>query len=108
MMQHVTQSQLVSAALLADRLEVRKSVVVAHSCFIPLLLQWILELDSSTPEKFSRHLLVRVPGWAFPDQHSSGSFCKDSDQQPRCPDLTLPGQSPFCCRRQQARTRWQH
>lgn len=33
-----------------------------------------MELDSSTPEKFSRHLIVRAPGHAFPDNIAVGAF----------------------------------
>jgi hypothetical protein len=40
------------------------------------LLQWILEVDSSTAEKFSRHLLVRVPGWAFRDNNQVGALVR--------------------------------
>ena len=36
--------------------------------------QWILELDSTTDVKFSRHVIVRVPGWAFPDNGHVGRF----------------------------------
>jgi hypothetical protein len=43
-------------------------------CLFPL--QWILELDSSTAEKFSRHLLVRVPGWAFRDNNQVGALVR--------------------------------
>jgi hypothetical protein len=39
-------------------------------------LQWIVELDSSTAEKFSRHLLVRVPGWAFRDNNQVGALVR--------------------------------
>ena len=37
-------------------------------------LQWVLELDSSTDDKFSRHLIVRAPGRAFADNVAAGSF----------------------------------
>lgn len=33
---------------------------------------WILELDSSTDTKFSRHLIIRFPGSAFPDNAQVG------------------------------------
>jgi hypothetical protein len=32
----------------------------------------VLELDSSTPDKFSRHLLVRIPGAALPNNKVAG------------------------------------
>ncbi|CAM8906009.1 unnamed protein product [Rhodiola kirilowii] len=35
---------------------------------------WIVELDSSTADKFSRHLIVRVPGAAFKDNIHAGAF----------------------------------
>jgi hypothetical protein len=40
------------------------------------VLQWILELDSSTLEKFSRHLVIRVPGCAFPDNAAVGALVR--------------------------------
>jgi hypothetical protein len=40
----------------------------------PIHPQWVIELDSSTPEKFSRHLIVRAPGWAFADNIAAGAF----------------------------------
>ncbi|KAG9455314.1 hypothetical protein H6P81_008218 [Aristolochia fimbriata] len=36
--------------------------------------KWIVELDSSTDEKFSRHLLIRIPGAAFKDNSHVGAF----------------------------------
>lgn len=35
---------------------------------------WIVELDSSTKEKFSRHLLIRIPKAAFKDNLHVGAF----------------------------------
>ncbi|KAL4186817.1 hypothetical protein AMTRI_Chr09g35980 [Amborella trichopoda] len=37
-------------------------------------LEWILELDSSTTEKFSRHLIIHIPNVAFKDNLHVGSF----------------------------------
>jgi hypothetical protein len=34
----------------------------------------VIELDSSTDAKFSRHLLVRIPGHAFATNHAMGQF----------------------------------
>ncbi|XP_076889999.1 uncharacterized protein LOC143540933 [Bidens hawaiensis] len=35
---------------------------------------WIVELDSSTKDKFSRHLIIRLPGLAFKDNTHVGAF----------------------------------
>ncbi|CAH9140909.1 unnamed protein product [Cuscuta epithymum] len=35
---------------------------------------WIVELDSSTDEKFSRHLIIRLPKAAFKDNSHVGAF----------------------------------
>lgn len=47
---------------------------------------YILDLDSSTAHKFSRHLIVRLPGIAFRNNRHAGTFmrriearCRDSD-----------------------------
>ncbi|KAI3884604.1 hypothetical protein MKX03_000602 [Papaver bracteatum] len=37
-------------------------------------LDWIVELDSSTKEKFSRHLIIRIPETAFKDNSHAGAF----------------------------------
>ncbi|KAF8413231.1 hypothetical protein HHK36_001207 [Tetracentron sinense] len=37
-------------------------------------LEWIVELDSSTEEKFSRHLIIRIPETAFKDNSHAGAF----------------------------------
>lgn len=48
----------------------------------------ILELDSSTPAKFSRHLVVKIPGHAFPDNLYVGGFASEMEdvvrQDARC------------------------
>ncbi|XP_043718422.1 DNA-directed primase/polymerase protein isoform X1 [Telopea speciosissima] len=36
--------------------------------------EWIVELDSSTREKFSRHLILRIPKTAFKDNSHAGAF----------------------------------
>lgn len=41
---------------------------------IQLQPQHILELDSSTPTKFSRHLIVQLPGLAWADNGHAGRF----------------------------------
>ncbi|GMH08950.1 hypothetical protein Nepgr_010790 [Nepenthes gracilis] len=35
---------------------------------------WVVELDSSTEEKFSRHLVIRIPRAAFKDNSHAGAF----------------------------------
>ncbi|CAH1445525.1 unnamed protein product [Lactuca virosa] len=35
---------------------------------------WVVELDSSTKDKFSRHLIIRLPGVAFKDNTHVGAF----------------------------------
>ncbi|XP_004515987.2 uncharacterized protein [Cicer arietinum] len=35
---------------------------------------WIVELDSSTEDKFSRHLIIRIPTVAFKDNSHAGAF----------------------------------
>ncbi|WOL06285.1 DNA-directed primase/polymerase protein isoform X2 [Canna indica] len=35
---------------------------------------WIIELDSSTTEKFSRHVIIRIPNIAFKDNSHVGAF----------------------------------
>lgn len=36
--------------------------------------EWVVELDSSTEEKFSRHLIIRIPKAAFKDNSHVGAF----------------------------------
>jgi hypothetical protein len=43
---------------------------------IPWHDSYVLELDSSTPQKFSRHLVVRLPGMAFADACHAGRWGK--------------------------------
>ncbi|XP_050225138.1 uncharacterized protein LOC126674696 [Mercurialis annua] len=38
---------------------------------------WIVELDSSTEEKFSRHLIFRIPKTAFKDNSHAGAFVSE-------------------------------
>ncbi|KAF8700733.1 hypothetical protein HU200_034086 [Digitaria exilis] len=38
---------------------------------------WITELDSSTEEKFSRHLIIRIPKIAFKDNSHVGAFVSE-------------------------------
>ncbi|KAM0949842.1 hypothetical protein DsansV1_C05g0057101 [Dioscorea sansibarensis] len=39
--------------------------------------EWVLELDSSTEEKFSRHLIIRIPNTAFKDNSHVGVFISE-------------------------------
>ncbi|XP_015878419.2 uncharacterized protein LOC107414758 isoform X1 [Ziziphus jujuba] len=39
--------------------------------------EWILELDSSTEVKFSRHLIIRIPRTAFKDNSHAGAFVNE-------------------------------
>ncbi|KAJ7974130.1 DNA-directed primase/polymerase protein [Quillaja saponaria] len=38
---------------------------------------WIVELDSSNEEKFSRHLIIRIPKSAFKDNSHAGAFVSE-------------------------------
>ncbi|KAK7283601.1 hypothetical protein RIF29_13225 [Crotalaria pallida] len=38
---------------------------------------WVVELDSSTEEKFSRHLIIRIPKSGFKDNSHAGSFVSE-------------------------------
>lgn len=58
---------------------VRPATVLWWCCIHPPLLccaQYVLELDSSTADKFSRHLLLRVPGYAFRDNAQVGALAR--------------------------------
>ncbi|CAA7410967.1 unnamed protein product [Spirodela intermedia] len=58
---------------------------------------WIMELDSSTVEKFSRHLIIRIPQTAFKDNGHIGAFvselcsriCSASDKDPQLEKLFI-------------------
>ncbi|VAH26205.1 unnamed protein product [Triticum turgidum subsp. durum] len=39
--------------------------------------EWIIELDSSNEEKFSRHLIIRIPKTAFKDNSHVGAFISE-------------------------------
>ncbi|XP_010261360.1 PREDICTED: DNA-directed primase/polymerase protein isoform X5 [Nelumbo nucifera] len=43
--------------------------------------EWIIELDSSTEEKFSRHLIIRIPKTAFKDNLHAGAFVAESEEE---------------------------
>ncbi|OAY76914.1 DNA-directed primase/polymerase protein, partial [Ananas comosus] len=52
--------------------------------------EWIIELDSSTREKFSRHLIVRIPKTAFKDNSHVGAFVSEVCSQIACARGTAP------------------
>ncbi len=53
----------------------------------------IVELDSSTPAKFSRHVIVRIPGAAFLSNFHVGAFVKELCEPPGSADSPYsPGQ----------------
>ncbi|CAM0905759.1 unnamed protein product [Alopecurus aequalis] len=43
--------------------------------------EWIIELDSSNEEKFSRHLIIRIPKTAFKDNSHVGAFVSENDKE---------------------------
>ncbi|XP_048554603.1 uncharacterized protein LOC125535578 isoform X2 [Triticum urartu] len=43
--------------------------------------EWIIELDSSNEEKFSRHLIIRIPKTAFKDNSHVGAFISENDKE---------------------------
>ncbi|KAI3762496.1 hypothetical protein L1987_52926 [Smallanthus sonchifolius] len=45
---------------------------------------WIVELDSSTKDKFSRHLIIRLPGLAFKDNTHVGAFVAEICSRVHC------------------------
>jgi hypothetical protein len=61
-----------SSFVLAIAAVVAQTKLVSQDCLVhrtvwdlELLPMHVLELDSTTPHKFSRHLLIRIPGYAF-------------------------------------------
>jgi len=55
----------------------RRSRSVPQERFgLALAPDWVLELDSSTAAKFSRHLVVRAPGAAFANNLQVGAFVR--------------------------------
>ncbi|KAI5062827.1 hypothetical protein GOP47_0021374 [Adiantum capillus-veneris] len=70
---------------------------------------WTVELDSTTEEKFSRHVIIRVPNVAFKDNSHVGAFvtelCSRLDRQRQSDEdisrlYVLKGQSRQDCRSQ--------
>ena len=56
--------------------EANLSYILSHPCPPPQVPpdSCVYELDSSTPDKFSRHVIVRVPGAAFRDNAHVGAL----------------------------------
>ena len=50
---------------------------------IKVLPECVLELDSTTPLKWSRHLVVHLPGAAFASNAHAGRFVKQILQHPQ-------------------------
>ncbi|KAF3796650.1 DNA-directed primase/polymerase protein [Nymphaea thermarum] len=51
---------------------------------------WVVELDSSTQEKFSRHLIIRIPYVAFKDNSHVGAFVAEVCSRITCERLKDP------------------
>lgn len=60
--------------LLVDALRQRWGIVVVPD-------RDVIELDSSTPAKFSTHLLLRLPGHAFKTNQHAGAFVRQVVEQ---------------------------
>ncbi len=43
---------------------------------------WVIELDSSSATKFSRHVIIQIPGAAFRSNFHVGAFVKDLCEVP--------------------------
>ncbi|KAK9826250.1 hypothetical protein WJX74_002799 [Apatococcus lobatus] len=50
---------------------------------------WVLELDSSTPTKFSRHVVIQIPGCAFASCQMVGNFVTSLLASPEAQALML-------------------
>jgi len=59
---------------------------------LALAPDWVLELDSSTAAKFSRHLVVRAPGAAFASNLQVGAFVRSLLE----PARTAPAAAAAC------------
>jgi len=59
---------------LVDSLLADVAGALARHFEISLPPECVLELDSSTPAKFSRHIIVRLPGAAFETNRDAGAF----------------------------------
>lgn len=61
--------------------------------------EWILELDSSTEAKFSRHLIIRIEKTAFKDNSHAGAFVTEKYQLLSvCDDILSDMLTDFKCK----------
>ncbi|CAL8469241.1 g8782 [Coccomyxa elongata] len=51
--------------------------------------EWVWELDSSSPDKWSRHIIVVVPGRAFPNNLALGAFVNQLLSLPQAAQLRV-------------------
>ena len=56
---------------------------------IELQQSWVVELDSTSATKFSRHVIIQVPGAAFRSNFHVGAFVKDLCEAPS--NVDCPG-----------------
>lgn len=49
---------------------------------IELQRSWVVELDSSSARKFSRHVIIQIPGAAFRSNFHVGAFVKELCEVP--------------------------
>ncbi len=63
---------------------------VQSSFNLDLSEDWVLELDSSTAAKFSRHVIIALPGAAFQSNAHVGAFVRDMTARP------APGSGEGC------------
>jgi len=62
---------------------------------LALAPDWVWELDSTTGAKWSRHLLVRLPGAALRDTAAAGAFVAQLLARPEASALPPPPSPPF-------------
>lgn len=66
---------------------------------LALQASWLFEMDSCTPEKFSRHLIIRIPGRAWPSNGVVGAFVNNLTGAPGFEGLMVerPGGGARTC-----------
>ena len=62
----------------------------------------VLELDATTNAKFSRHVIIRTPGWAFRNTAAVGSFVQSMlrrrpGQWMKAVDMSVYSRCAFNC-----------
>ena len=61
---------------------------------VELQASWVVELDSTSATKFSRHVIIQIPGAAFRSNFHVGAFVKELCEVPgdaECPaSSTVP------------------